>query len=243
MMRIPTLAVLVLGVHGMATAQVPDTTHLVPPELLQALQSSSRSAAPEADGPIHHLPVSSEGHLVELTIQNAANIAVDDVRVATTDAPDWIRLDNPEIPIRMLERGADAIARFTFAVLDHAPIGEAAEVTFSVFSGEHRLAARTIRLAADAPSEYRLDAAYPNPFNPAATISFQLREAAHVTLEAYNVIGQKVATVVDEKRDAGVYRVSWDAGRLASGTYIIRMEVDDGTGAQVVRTRTLTLLK
>jgi hypothetical protein len=39
MMRIPTLAVLVLGVHGMATAQVPDTTHLVPPELLQALEA------------------------------------------------------------------------------------------------------------------------------------------------------------------------------------------------------------
>jgi hypothetical protein len=170
-------------------------------------------------------------------------MTVDDLRVVADDAPDWIRLGSKEISVDAIDGGSDGVARFTFSVLDHAPIGEAVDVTFSVFSGDHRLAARTIRLAADAPSEYRLDAAYPNPFNPAATISFQLRQAAHVTLEAYNVIGQKVATVVDEKRDAGVYRVSWDAGRLASGTYILRMEVDDGTGAQVVRTRTLTLLK
>jgi hypothetical protein len=227
----------------MATAQVPDTTHLVPPELLQALQASSSTATSDVDAPVHHLPIASDGNLVELTIQNAADMTVDDLRVVADGTPDWIRLDYPEVQIQTLGGGSEAIARFTVAVLDYAPIGEAVDVTFSVFSGERRLATRTIRLAADAPSEYRLDAAYPNPFNPTATISFQLREAARVRLEAYNVIGQRVATVADEKRDAGVYRVSWDAGRLASGTYIIRMAVDDGTGAQVVRTRTLTLLK
>jgi hypothetical protein len=237
------LTLFLLAVPLLAMAQVPDTTHLVHPELLQALQASTRTATPEADAPIHHLPIASDGNLVELTIQNAADMTVADIRVVADDAPDWVRLDSKEISVEAIDGGSDGVARFTFSVLDHAPIGEAADFTFSALSGDHRLARKTIRLVADGPSEYRLDAAYPNPFNPTATISFQLREAARVRLEAYNVIGQRVATVADEKRDAGVYRVSWDAGRLASGTYIIRMAVDDGTGAHVVRTRTLTLLK
>jgi hypothetical protein len=243
MRAIPTI-LLVLCTHVTAAAQVvPDTTHLVPPELLTAIQASNRAANPEADGPIHRLPISSEGNRIELTIQNAAVTSVDDIRVLADDAPDWIRLGRTEISVEAIGGGSESTASFMFAVLDHAPIGEAVDVTFSVMSGEHRLATKVIRLAADAPSEYRLDAAYPNPFNPAATITFQLPEAAHVTLEAYNVIGQRVATVVDEKRDAGVYRVTWDAGRLASGTYVIRMVAEDGADAQVVRTRTLTLLK
>jgi hypothetical protein len=224
-------------------AQAPDTTHLVPPDLLQALQESARTAVPEADGPVHHMPISSEGNLIELSIQNAAGIAVEDIRVATTDSPDWIRLDSPEMSIEAIDGGSDGVVLFTFAVLDHAPIGETVNVTFSVLSGDYKLASKSIRLAVDAPSEYRLSAAYPNPFNPTATISFQLPEASQVTLEAYNVIGQRVATVVDEKRDAGVYRVTWDAGRLASGTYVIRLVAKDGSGNSIVRSRTLTLLK
>jgi hypothetical protein len=243
MRAIPT-AFLILLAQTTALAQVvPDTTHLVPPDLLQALQASSRTAAPEAEAPVHHLPISSDGNRIELTIQNAAVTSVDDIRVLADDAPDWIRLGSTEISVEAIAGGSESTASFTFSVLDHAPIGEAVDVTFSVLSGDHRLATKPIRIAADAPSEYRLDAAYPNPFNPTATILFQLPEAAHVTLEAYNVIGQRVATVVDEKRDAGVYRLTWDAGRLASGTYVIRMVADDGAGTRVVRTRTLTLLK
>jgi hypothetical protein len=243
MRAIPT-AFLILLAQTTALAQVvPDTTHLVPPELLQALQASSRTAIPEAESPIHHVPISSEGNLIELTIQNAAVTSVDDIRVLADDVPDWIRLGSTEISVEAIGGGSESTASFTFSVLEHAPIGEAVDVTFSVMSDEHRLATKVIRLAVDAPAEYRLDAAYPNPFNPAATISFQLREAAHVTLEAYNVIGQRVATLVDDRRDAGVYRVTWDAGRLASGTYVIRLVAKDGSGDPIVRTRTITLLK
>jgi hypothetical protein len=242
-MRYSLLALIVWALPLRSAAQIPDTTHLVPPELLQALQASSRTAIPEAESPIHHVPISSEGNLIELTIQNAASISVGDIRLVADDAPDWIRLESPEIPIEAIDGGSDGMVQIAFAVLDHAPIGEAVNVTFSVLSGGHRLASKSIRLAADAPSEYRLDAAYPNPFNPTATISFQLREAAHVTLEAYNVIGQRVAIVVDETRDAGVYHATWDAGKLASGTYIIRLVANPEIGARVVRTRTLTLLK
>ena len=80
------------------------------------------------------------------------------------------------------------------------------------------------------PSGYTLSQNYPNPFNPETTIRYELPEAGTVRLSLYTVSGQLVRTLVDGKRSAGTYSVSWDgrddAGRdVASGVYLSRMVV------------------
>ena len=75
----------------------------------------------------------------------------------------------------------------------------------------------------------RLDAAYPNPFNPTTAIEFTLRDPSRVTLEVYNIAGQLVETVIrDEQYPAGSHRLVWDVSRkgLASGIYLIRLQGD-----------------
>ncbi len=74
------------------------------------------------------------------------------------------------------------------------------------------------------PKNHRLKQNYPNPFNPSTTISYQLPNASNVTLTVYNLIGKKVATLVDGKRRAGRHKVTFNADRLASGVYIYRLE-------------------
>jgi hypothetical protein len=73
------------------------------------------------------------------------------------------------------------------------------------------------------PTEFALLQNYPNPFNPSTTIQFDIPKASFVTLKAYNVLGQEVATLVNEKREAGKYQVIFDGARLSSGVYFYKL--------------------
>ena len=84
---------------------------------------------------------------------------------------------------------------------------------------------------------------YPNPFNPSTTIRYGLSEEVNVTLKVYNMLGQEVATLVNEFQEAGYHNVQWNGTNnfgqsVASGTYIIRMQAGD-----FVNTRTMAFMK
>jgi len=66
---------------------------------------------------------------------------------------------------------------------------------------------------------FRLQQNYPNPFNPRTMINYQLPMTNEVELSIYNLLGQKVVTLVSEKQKAGYHQVEWDAGQMASGVY------------------------
>jgi hypothetical protein len=89
------------------------------------------------------------------------------------------------------------------------------------------------------PRAYYLYQNYPNPFNPTTKINYELRITNYVDLSIYNLIGQKVATLVSGKQQAGFYQVEWDASGFASGVYYYRLSTDAG----FVRTRKLVLLR
>ena len=78
------------------------------------------------------------------------------------------------------------------------------------------------------PNKIALKANYPNPFNPKTNIRFTLPIQHNVTLEIYNILGRKVATLLNDKSyQAGLHSVSWDASNVASGTYIYRLITDE----------------
>ncbi len=73
------------------------------------------------------------------------------------------------------------------------------------------------------PTSYNLDQNYPNPFNPTTTISYELPANSFVTLKVYNILGEEVATLVNEKENAGSYIVKYDGSKMASGVYFYRL--------------------
>lgn len=92
--------------------------------------------------------------------------------------------------------------------------------------------------AEDVPLEFALNPNYPNPFNPATVIGFQLPVEADVTIEVYDMLGRRVEVLVNETTPAGNYEIIFDASRLTSGVYVYRMRA--GSFSQ---TRSMTLVK
>lgn len=88
------------------------------------------------------------------------------------------------------------------------------------------------------PARFALHQNYPNPFNPSTNITFDVAKTGLVTVEIYNLLGQKVADLVNESRAAGTYTVRFDASGLSSGVYIARF-----TAGNVVQTQKMMLLK
>jgi hypothetical protein len=78
-------------------------------------------------------------------------------------------------------------------------------------------------------TEYRLYQNYPNPFNPATRIVYDVLEAGHVLLKVYNVMGQKIATLVDEDQSSSRHSIIFDATRSSSGIYFYVIDVNDFT--------------
>lgn len=94
-------------------------------------------------------------------------------------------------------------------------------------------------LEATTPMVYTLEQNYPNPFNPSTNIQFSLPATANVTLEVFNMLGQKVATLIDaQKMNAGSHTQKFDASSLASGMYVYRIST-----ANFVQSRKMMLIK
>ena len=92
------------------------------------------------------------------------------------------------------------------------------------------------------PGRFELFQNYPNPFNPSTTIPYQLPAPDHVRLEVFNLLGQRVATLVDEEQQAGLHTAAWNgtdaAGRpVAAGVYLYRLR-----GGGAIGTRRMVLL-
>ena len=79
------------------------------------------------------------------------------------------------------------------------------------------------------PGEYMLSQNYPNPFNPSTKIDFSIKNSGFVTLKVYDVLGQEVKTLVNEQKDPGTYRVTFEARDLTSGAYFYTLTAGNFT--------------
>lgn len=81
-----------------------------------------------------------------------------------------------------------------------------------------------VRLEGQIPAAFAIEQNYPNPFNPSTRIEYRLPSEQLVSLKVYNLIGQQVATLVNESRPAGTYVTDWNADGLPSGMYFYKMQ-------------------
>ena len=88
------------------------------------------------------------------------------------------------------------------------------------------------------PAEFVLYQNYPNPFNPSTKIRYQLPRESKVIIKIYDILGSEVITLLNEKKEAGVYEVDFNASHLSSGTYIYRI-----VAGKFVETKKMLMIK
>jgi hypothetical protein len=81
------------------------------------------------------------------------------------------------------------------------------------------------------PQECRLEGNFPNPFNAATALSYQLSANSYVSLRVYDTAGRLVETLVDGWRSAGAHELTWEAGDLPSGIYVHRLQAGSWTAS------------
>ena len=94
------------------------------------------------------------------------------------------------------------------------------------------------------PKEHYIKQNYPNPFNPETKIEYCLNKKARVTLDIYNILGQRVLTLLDKEQIPGIYTIIWDGkdnngNSLSSGIYFYQLNINN----QRFKTKKMTLLK
>jgi|GEM_PF-3288066 len=142
--------------------------------------------------------------------------------------------------VAYLDNEAEFANNHSLIIPDDNPFYEAPTDTF----GSQRISTHVVeRTKPVLPQKFALYQNHPNPFNPVTTIRYDVPKDAHVTIAVYNLLGQKVKTLVDMKLPAGSYTVTWngrdESGRaMATGMYIYRMEAGN-----FVAVRKLLLLK
>ncbi|MFC1725743.1 FISUMP domain-containing protein [candidate division KSB1 bacterium] len=93
------------------------------------------------------------------------------------------------------------------------------------------------------PADYSLEHNYPNPFNPATTLKYSIPRTSIVNLKIYNILGQEIKTLINEKQPAGYHSVKWDGTnnngvKVNSGVYVYRLQTGD-----FVETKKMVLMK
>ncbi len=100
----------------------------------------------------------------------------------------------------------------------------------------------------NAPHTFKLKQNYPNPFNPFTTIAYELPKAADVELTIYNLLGQRIRTLVQKHHSSGRFFVRWDGkdkwGKpVASGVYVYKLEAKTFTGEKIVDVKKMVLIR
>ncbi|MEX2603458.1 MAG: T9SS type A sorting domain-containing protein [Gracilimonas sp.] len=225
-----------IEVNGNAIKKI-DFTNFIAIEFLNDRQDASEmthfhmdfwTAETDLDGKVFNSKFSHWGgtdgevSALELNINTATNPAI--------ESRTWVSIDVPFSQFENTPDARDDLAQFL--------ITSNLDIVYVDNIYLYKETVTSIDDDNELPGNFRLEQNYPNPFNPTTNISFIMPKASEVNLEVFNIMGQKVATLVDGFRNQGSHITTFDASNLASGMYTYRL-----TAGSSVQVRKMMLIK
>jgi hypothetical protein len=197
----------------------------VPQRMDQAqLVSSSAINHTVEKSQCYEIPFSSNKNRIELTVANTSISKISNVSVERIDLPEWVHV-TPELQtISSIEANTEKEVTFTFSIDKAAPVKKEQTLTFKITSQTGEQWTKQIKIIITAPDKFELFQNYPNPFNPTTKIEYQLPNDGLVSLKVYNLLGEEIATLVNEQQEVGYRSVEWKANQVSSGIYFYRLQ-------------------
>ena len=205
---------------------------------LSSNQANLKLTAQE-DGLTKSLIISSEVHsdiqAVQIEINPEAGIQIEDIVNLTSDLQMYQTTDNGLCKIGLIDINANHVIKAGQNDLIEVIYSGDAQLDVSdviLVGTDSRELQVNIEYQKSLPNNYTLDQNYPNPFNPETEISYSLLEAGNVKLEVFNIMGQKVTSLVNQYQDAGSYTVTWnsrnqDGIQVSSGIYFYKLNANN----------------
>ena len=184
-----------------------------------------------------------KNNLFELNVANNTGSGTQTVTFFVSEKPEWISFDNDELILQNLTKAEKQTAQFYFNVSNDAPIGEESNVTFRIIGSKGSGLTKTYNLKVVAPKTFEVLQNYPNPFNPSTTIKYSIPQDAFVSLKVFNVLGERVAELVNKDLKTGVHEVIFNAANLSSGFYFYIVEAKGMDGTKYFDSKKMILLK
>ena len=214
-----------------------------------ALSQPVRQSSIKAGGQVasttvqtYEIPFASSGNVIELSVSNTSIMSAKQVKVELTNAPEWLKFNTKQVTLQTIKAKEEQAATFNFSVDKMAEVNKEQTLNFSIADLSGQKWSKDIKFKVAPPANYELFQNYPNPFNPTSKIEYQLPANCDITLKVYDLLGREVASLVDERQETGYHQSTFDASRLASGTYIYRIiALDDQNNRHVFQKKMIVL--
>jgi len=155
-------------------------------------------------------------NFIETVLNDTATISV-----MTSTAP-FTGIFQPYQPLSVFD-GVDASGYWILNVYDGASGNTGTLKAWGISIGYQETPSTISDPMAELPAQFKLYQNYPNPFNPITHIKYELPEASKVKIDIFNVLGQRVITLIDSHKKAGSHSVDFIGSQLASGLYFYRI--------------------
>ncbi|MEP0860547.1 MAG: T9SS type A sorting domain-containing protein [Ignavibacterium sp.] len=184
---------------------------------------------------IYEVTPGTKGNEIKLTIVNISEeTSAQNVSVVLTKKSSALSFNKETETIESIEAKAEVEAMFTFDVERNAPINKRDTVEFMIADRMGIMMTKQLIFSYIGPKEFRLEQNFPNPFNPITKIRYTIAasslnpfskgEGTLTSLKVYDILGNEVATLVNEEKSAGFYEIEFNASQLASGIYFYRLK-------------------
>jgi Secretion system C-terminal sorting domain len=192
---------------------------------------------------VYEIVPGSKNNLFELSVANNTGISAQSVSIFIQGKPDWVSFAANEINLKEIGKAEKQTTQFYFGVSEDAPIGEESNVTFRIVGNKGGGLTKVYNIKVTAPEIFEVLQNYPNPFNPSTTIKYSIPQDTFVSIKVFNVLGERVAELVNKDLKTGMHEVTFNASNLSSGFYFYIVEAKGIDGTKYFDSKKMILLK
>ncbi len=192
---------------------------------------------------VYDVTPGTKGNTIILTLENISDLTdAEDINIKADNSNPNFVFQQQEISIEKINTKSEKDVEFKFDIKRDIHVNQKDTLTFNIMSSNGLLNKKQVIVNVTPPKEFRMEQNFPNPFNPSTKIQYQLPYASKVSLKIYNVLGEEVATLINQVQDAGYKEVNFNASNYASGMYIYRI-IAQNNGNTYTSVKKMMLLK